>query len=131
MLKKYLGGLTLLIFTFTFAVPSFVAVNTVDAGYTNIYRQNWRTEFFCPDGTYATSSSGYKDLNSYNQNHPEPRRVWKKVHEHDPIICFIWCPRDSEYDWVYEHTDHSTYIYIDPVEDYTRVTLYNNRNYCD
>ena len=56
MLKKHFGGLTLFIFTLTFAVPLLVGVNISDAGPTQVFEQPWRTDFYCPDGTFATSS---------------------------------------------------------------------------
>lgn len=126
MLKKYVGGLTLLVFTFTFVVPLLIGVNTADAGPTLIITQNWLTEFVCPDGTYATESSGQHRTESYS-NHPEDD-CRLEYHEHNEF-CIIWCFK-SGWTEVCDHVDHETTKLHNETLDYTKVTLWNNRNYC-
>lgn len=118
MLKKSLGGLTLLVFTFTFAVPLFVGVNTANATPTIVHTQNWRTDFFCPDGTYATSSSGTHE-STYYHGHPEDDCDWTYT-EDSPYLT-----------WLCAHTDHETTYHHNDTLDYTTVTLWSNSNYCD
>lgn len=109
MLRKYVGGLTLFVFTFTFTVCLFVKVNTLDAGPTQVFTQPWQTDFFCPDGTYATSSSG-THVNEYYHNHPV---------RYGGLLPDV------------PHSDHSTTYYYNSTLDYTTVTLSNNDNYCN
>ena len=124
MLKKHLGGLTLFIFTFTFAVPLFVGVNVSDAGPTQVFKQNWLTEFFCPDGTYATHSKGVH-VKKYYHNHPEKECKWVVIGGGDDN------PNNDVWRWVCTHKDgHAVTTYYNSTLDYTRVTLQNNANYC-
>lgn len=115
MLKKCLGVLTLLVFTFTFAVPLFIVVDTADATPTIVHTQDWQTNFYCPDGTYATSSSGTHE-STYDHGHPES-------------VCTWW--------WVgywlldCKHVGHAVTYYHNHTLDYTEVILSNNDNYCD
>lgn len=88
MLKKYVGGLTLLVFTFTFVVPLLIGVNTADAGPTLVITQDWMTEFVCPDGTYATESSGTHRSESYD-GPPDDECHWE--YNEDDAFCVIWC----------------------------------------
>lgn len=118
MLKKHLRSLVILAFTFTFVVPFFVGVNTSDAGPTQVFRQDWLTEFFCPDGTYATRSSGTHVKEFYHRHPPGKYGDWATGRQR-PIL-----PNGP-------HPDHSTTYYYNETLDYTQVTLWNNRNYCD
>lgn len=125
MLKKHLGGLTLFIFTFTFVVPVLVGVDISDAGPTQVFRQPWKTDFYCPDGTYATSSSG-THVNEYYHNHPPKECKWVVIGGGDDN------PNNDVWRWVCVHRDgHSTTSYYNSTLDYTTVTLQNNANYCD
>ena len=127
MLKKHFGGLTLLIFTFTFAVPLLVGVNISDAGPTQVFRQPWKTDFYCPDGTYATSSSG-THVNEYYHGHPADNCQWEET-GHEPW-CFIWCVQQHE-EYVCSHVGHSSTSYYNSTLDYTTVTLSSNSSYCN
>lgn len=124
MLKKYVGGLTLLIFIFTFVVPLLIGVNTADAGPTSILKQRWRTDFYCPDGSYATSSSGAYTVSESYDGHPEDDCGWVKI-----TGGFGGRP---VWRWMCFHREHE-----DPDVDYTeetdvtKVTLWNNRVKCE
>jgi len=124
MLKKYVGGLTLLIFTFTFVVPLLIGVNTADAGPTIVIKQRWMTEFVCPDGTYATESSGTHESESYS-NHPEPRYGWVRIGGGDDN------PNNDVMRLLPFHRDHETTEINNPTLDYTKVTIQpDNPVYC-
>ena len=123
MLKKYVGGLTLLVFTFTFVAPSLIGVNTADAGPTLVITQNWLTEFFCPDGTYATCSRG-KHRTESNSNHPEPTYGWVRIGGGDDN------PNNDVMRFLPFHTKHETTVLHNETLDYTEVTLWTNRHYC-
>ena len=126
MLKKYVGGLTLLVFTFTFVIPLLVGVNTADAGPTIVFTQDWLTEFFCPDGTYATHSDG-RHVNEFYTNHPEEDCWWEDT-GHEPW-CFIWCIGKHEV-YICQHAKHDTTYHHNETLDYTKVILWTNRHYC-
>ena len=126
MLKKHFGGLILFIFTFIFGVPLFLGVDTSDAGPTIVMTQDWLTEFYCPDGTYVTYLSG-KHVNEYYHGHPEDECHWV-YHDHDEW-CFIWC-FGNRWVEVCQHRTHDTISHHNSTLDYTRVTLWNNTNYC-
>ena len=122
MLKKYVGGLTLLVFTFTFVVPLFIGVNTADAGPASIVKQEWRTNFYCPDGSYATSSSGTYILSESYDNHPEEVCGWVVIKGGmfgEPPVWRWLCFHDD---------DHSTDVTYSEEEDVTTVTLRDNRH---
>lgn len=89
MLRKYVGGLTLLVFTFIFITALLVGLHTADAGPTLEIVQPWLTEFFCPDGSYATYSSGEYVTKSY-ENHPEDRVFWGIVNGGIPGQREVW-----------------------------------------
>ena len=123
MLKKYVGGLTLLVFTFTFVVPLFVGVNTADAGPTSIVKQVWRTNFYCPDGSYATSSSGTDILSESYENHPPEQCGWV------PITGGDYNPNNDGVKWMCFHDDeHGEDVSYSDEEDVTSVTLRDNRH---
>lgn len=124
MLRKHFGGLILFIFTFTFAVPLLVGVNISDAGPTQVFKQNWLTEFFCPDGTYATYSKGVH-VKEFYHNHPADTYKWVIIGGGDND------PSNDVWRKVPFHTGHSTTTFNNETLDYTRVTLQNNANYCD
>ena len=124
MLKKHLGGLTLFVFAFTFILPLLVGIDTSDAGPTQVFKQDWLTEFFCPDGTYATYSEG-KHVKEYYHGHPEDKCEWVVITGGDDN------PSNDIWRWVCLHRDgHATTYYYNSTLDYTRVTLWNNANYC-
>ena len=130
MLKKYVGGLTLLVFTFTFVVPLLIGVSTADADPTLIITQDWVTEFVCPDGTYATRSKGQHRTESYT-NHPEDECEMELHRDPTHPWCFIvfgFC--NDLWVEVCEHVEHETTELHNETLDYTKVTLWNNRNYC-
>ena len=119
MSKKYVGGLTLFVFTFTFVVPLLIGVNTADAGPIEVIIQPRRTNFFCPDGTYVTRSK-WEDVDESYDGHPAEECKW--------FISF-------EEEWTFikrrcVHVDHgpTTYTYRD--EKVTSVTLWQNRVKC-
>ena len=119
MLKKYVGGLTLLVFTFTFVVPLLIGVNTADAGPTVVIKQDWMTEFFCPDGTYATYSEGEYVEESYD-GHPDDK-------------CKRFISFEEEWTFIKRrcvHVDHETTEIHNETLDYTKVILWTNRHYC-
>ncbi|MDE0010038.1 MAG: hypothetical protein OXU36_02765 [Candidatus Poribacteria bacterium] len=126
MLKKYIGGLTLLVFTFTFTIPLFVAVDTADADPTQIITTIWRTNFFCPDGTYVTYSKGVDVDESYD-GHPADEGEWV-------IKGTKWqcgggiCWEVDNVVWERKHVEHPTAT--PEVTEVNSVTLWNNRVKC-
>ena len=127
MLKKYVGGLTLLVFTFTFVVPLLIGVNTADASPTEVITLTWRTNFYCPDGSYSTYSSGVDVTESYD-DHPDDKCKWVKTGEKELICGGGNCWEFDKVEWQCEHVDHgTTYTYE---EDFSSVTLWNNRVKC-
>lgn len=124
MLKKYVGGLTLLVFTLTFVVPLFVGVNTADAGPTSILKQRWRTDFYCPDGSYATSSSGAYILSESYDNHPEDRCGWVVIRGGIFGEPPVWR-------WLCFHREHEAPdVDYSEENDITTVTIQNNPIKC-
>ncbi len=127
MLKKYVGGLTLLVFTFTFVVPLLIGVNTADAHPTEIITLTWRTNFYCPDGSYSTRSRGVDVTESYD-GHPEDDCKFVKTDEIELICGGGNCWEFPKVEWKCEHVDHPTTC-TDRTE-VTSVTIQNNPIKC-
>lgn len=123
MLKKYHGGLTLLIFVFTFVAPSFVGINTTDAHPTRVHRQPYQRDYYC-GGILAHSESGTQET-TYNFDHPPDTEVnvpVYKVHR-DGLPKGSYIPEIIRYERGTVHTSHSVDSTYNSSRIYERINL--------
>lgn len=107
MLKKILGDLTLLVFTFTCVVPSFVGVNTTEATPTRIHRQPYERDYYC--GSYMVhSESGIRET-TYDFDHPPDTEVSVPVYRanREGLPSGYFTMEILRYERGTEHTSHS------------------------
>ncbi len=112
MLKKSLGGFSLLMFVFAFATPLLVLTPPAASDDNYTYSQPYTAYYHCPDGTLLYTETGTTS-NTVTQNHPPDEIV--EEYECWPIY-YDW----EEERWVEEcgwveyslHTSHDmTYVY--------------------
>ena len=107
MFKKYLGGLGLLVFVFTFLSPPFVEVNTTNADPTRTHRQPYQYDYYCSNGSFAYSESGTQET-TYDFDHPPDSEQEVPILglKWDPIVN-MWVTGIIGYKTETTHTSHS------------------------
>ena len=112
MLRKSLGGFSLLIFVFAFAVPLLVLTNPAVGSDNYTFTQPYTKYYTCPDGTIAYTETG-TTTNTATVDHP-PDRVsyeygcWPLYYDYEADKWIEECGNVE----VSEHTSHGmTYVY--------------------
>lgn len=111
MLKKILGGLSLLIFTLAFTMPLLVITNTANSEGNRVDYYLYRVHMVCPDGSVIGSYDEWRSSSWTDSDHP-------------PDNCGYWnFGDDNNPDWQFAclHVDHGyTYrVYDTPTDTYT------------
>lgn len=120
MLKKYLGGFSLLIFVFAFAAPLCVLTPPAASSDNYTFTQPYTAYYYCDDGTLLYTTTG-TSTNTETVDHPEETceivgNVYWHYYQEGRLIDTIKEPRIE-----CEHTDHGmTYVYNSNRVSYTR-----------
>ena len=120
MLKKYLGGFSLLIFVFAFAAPLCVLTPPAASDDNYTFTQPYTAYYYCDDGTLLYTTTG-TSTNTAKVDHPDDDCSW--------YVSYVPGPAKAEGDIHVkvryfercEHVDHGmTYVYNSNRVSYTR-----------
>ena len=134
MLKKVTGGVSLLIFVFTFVIPLLIFTNDAYSGHNRKDWYEWTIEYVCLNGEIASTTVEWRVNEWTDGNHPEDELVlepfcWEEwdLDEDGNVVEIVIC----ELQEVPYHRSHlvTERVYVDYGTETRRATLNRCRRF--